>query len=559
MISIQKLLDRTAAGEDEHTEFKSHFTRADAVLPSIIALANGSTEGWIIFGVNDEGDIVGVLGAEELKQRLISLCRQQCEPPLTPVAEVIMIDDGAVVVLRVEGDHRQKPYRQKKRNVYWLRLGNQNQLVTREEIECFLEEQHRVWFPLLQELTVKHFRSLYDVRLSLKPLNIIIGRNASGKSNLFKLLRFVRDIVVEGDWKRYDEVSDHLLWYGVEDTGTRPDRFAIDLTLELSEQLGRFPPIYHLVAQPALGKINLVEESLRLKLAAADDKPVEFIKRRGEDVQRYVERRNSDYVAEGTRLSRRTAALREYGRDATFPPVAAFYHFIEGWRFFDVDAQAARQRAISSEQPVGVPALASDASNLSAFLHALSCLDSDLFDEIQDRLGRAIDFLEAVEPQHLPSLLGGQGEVSLAFRERTFPDLLVPPESLSDGTIRLLAHLAAILGDPAATLICIEEPNHGLHPHLMLRLADALRSVVDVEPDDQSAELERPQVILTTHSPDFLDCFDLETEANYLQVFVAERDLANGKTTFRPVSAMELAHWLDEYRLGELVRMGVVR
>ena len=555
MISMQELLDRLRDGEDERTEFKRHFTGAGDLTPSVVALANKPIEGWIIFGVNDEGGIVGVLGAEDLKRRLIDLSKKQCVPPLSPEVEIVETEAGKVVVLRIEGDERSKPYRQKERDVYWLRRGVHNQLATREETVQFIEEQYRVSFPLLKNLAVGRFRSLYDVSLSLKPLNVIIGPNASGKSNLFKLLNFVHSIVVEGNWKSYDKIGDHLLWYGVEDdTGARSDQFVVDLTVELPEQLGRFPPAYRLITQVVSGRPSLLEERLRLKIAATERKPVTLIQRQGGKVQRYIEQ-SGEYRIEETPLSQRIAALREYGRDAMFPPIAALYRFIEGWRFFDIDVQAARQSVIAVEKPDRIPPLTSDASNLSAFLQALFCHDPDLFDEVQDRLGRAIGFPEAIEVKHHPSLVGGPGQVNITFRERVFSGVPIPPESISDGTIRLLAHLAALLGDPAATLTCIEEPNHGLHPHLMLRLADTVRSVVDVEPTG----LHRPQIIFTTHSPDFLDCFDLEAEASYLQVFVAERDLDDGKTTFRPVDVRELAHWLDEYRLGELLRMGVVR
>jgi predicted ATPase len=71
--------------------------------------------------------------------------------------------------------------------------------------------------------------------------------------------------------------------------------------------------------------------------------------------------------------------------------------------------------------------------------------------------------------------------------------------------------------------------------------------------------VRRPQVILTTHNPELLNCFNLIEEKDYLQVFVTERDPVDGKTTFEPVDAEALAHWLQDYRLGDLVNMGVVR
>jgi hypothetical protein len=56
-----------------------------------------------------------------------------------------------------------------------------------------------------------------------------------------------------------------------------------------------------------------------------------------------------------------------------------------------------------------------------------------------------------------------------------------------------------------------------------------------------------------------LNCFNLIEEKDYLRVFVAERDPLEGRTTFTAVDADALAHWLRDYRLGDLVNMGVVR
>jgi predicted ATPase len=559
MLRVQDLLERLEKGEDEQTEFRQYFSRDSDILPSIVALANGPKEGWLVFGVDETGGIVGVLDAGGLVRRLSGLCREACEPSLSPDLEIIKIDDASrVVVLQILGVEQEKPYREKERGTHWLRRGSRNQSVTYEEAARSVEERHRVWFPILRTLVAKRFRSLYDVCLPLKPLNIIIGPNASGKSNFFKLLQFVYDVVGRGTWEPYDETGNHMFWYGTEDQAEkRISQFEVHLEIELPEQYGRFVPFYLMVSQLDQARLHLSQETVKLKLDATDRESVDFVSRDRERVEHYV-KQNGEYEAIDTVLPMRTAALREYGRNAQFLPLAALYRFIDGWRLFDVDVKAARQSAVSAQSPKSIPQLDSDAGNLSAFLQALAHHSPEVLEEIQDRLERAIGFPKALETVYRPSLSGGPGRTSIIFREDAFPDVPIPSESISDGTIRLLAHLAALLGDPAASLICIEEPTHGLHPHLVLRLADAVRSVVDVEPND-AEDVRRPQVFFTTHSPDFLDCFDLEGEADYLQVFIAGRDLKSGKTTFRPVNAKELAHWLDDYRLGELVRMGLVR
>ena len=60
---MEDLLARIAGGENERTEFQRSFASADDVLPSIVALANSQWEGRVLFGVNESGEIVGVLGA----------------------------------------------------------------------------------------------------------------------------------------------------------------------------------------------------------------------------------------------------------------------------------------------------------------------------------------------------------------------------------------------------------------------------------------------------------------------------------------------------------------
>jgi predicted ATPase len=549
---MEDLLARIAGGENERTEFQRSFASADDVLPSIVALANSQWEGRVLFGVNESGEIVGVLGAEDLARLLLKLCREECVPPVPATTEIEDTPAGRVLVLRIKGDAVAQPYGIKERPATWIRDGAVNQRVTWEEAAHIIEARHRIAFPLLRHLRFERFRSLFDTELDLKPLNIIIGPNASGKSNLFKGLDFLRDIVVEKEWRRYEAAGRHLFWYG-----GPPDRLSIEISAELPEQRGSFPPEYRLAIGLEGEHLTMLSETLTLKRSPADSEPVNFIQRTGGRANFY---RDAGAPSPSSRtVLPQVIALREVAGDIGFAPAAGLLRFIEGWRLLMVDANAARASTGRSER---LEPLAEDGSNLSAVLYALSQQKPpDLFEEIQDRLGRAIGFPAALEAPVSPSLTGGPARISIAFREHAFPDLPdpIPAESMSDGTIRLLAILTALIGDPAATLICVEEPDHGLHPHLMLRLADAIRSVVRVEPDPDTRPVRRPQVILTTHNPELLNCFNLIEEKDYLRVFVAERDPLEGRTTFTAVDADALAHWLRDYRLGDLVNMGVVR
>jgi predicted ATPase len=134
------------------------------------------------------------------------------------------------------------------------------------------------------------------------------------------------------------------------------------------------------------------------------------------------------------------------------------------------------------------------------------------------------------------SVRGGTVEVFL-----TEGDFVFPASRLSDGTLRYLC-LLAILCDPnPPPLICLEEPELGLHPDLLPRLADLLL-----------AASQRTQLVVTTHSDILID--SLTDHPEY--VVVCEKQ--NHQTTATRLSREKLGDWLKDYRLGELWTRGQI-
>ncbi|HQX54044.1 MAG TPA: AAA family ATPase, partial [Planctomycetaceae bacterium] len=124
------------------------------------------------------------------------------------------------------------------------------------------------------------------------------------------------------------------------------------------------------------------------------------------------------------------------------------------------------------------------------------------------------------------------GTVQVFFTEG---DFVIPATRLSDGTLRYLC-LLAILCDPTPPpLICIEEPELGLHPDILPNLADLL-----------IAASERTQLVITTHSDILVDAMTERPDA----VVVCEKH--DGKTEMNRLSPEALAVWLEKYRLGQL-------
>src|SRR5205823_2108672 len=114
----------------------------------------------------------------------------------------------------------------------------------------------------------------------------------------------------------------------------------------------------------------------------------------------------------------------------------------------------------------------------------------------------------------------------------------VPATRLSDGTIRFMAILAILLSPSPPPLLCIEEPELGLHPDAVSFLGDLL---VD--------GATRTQLIVTTHSDALVSALTDHASS----VLVCEH---RGGTVLNRVDPDQLKPWLDKYRLGEIWRIG---
>jgi predicted ATPase len=117
----------------------------------------------------------------------------------------------------------------------------------------------------------------------------------------------------------------------------------------------------------------------------------------------------------------------------------------------------------------------------------------------------------------------------------------VPATRLSDGTLRFLALLAILLNAEAAPLICIEEPELGLHPDAISLLAKLLVEAA-----------EKTQLIVTTHSDVLVSALTEQSES------VLVCDYSENGTDLRRLDATKLEHWLKDYRLGDIWRSGKI-
>jgi predicted ATPase len=178
-------------------------------------------------------------------------------------------------------------------------------------------------------------------------------------------------------------------------------------------------------------------------------------------------------------------------------------------------------------------ALLDGSDNLALVLHELDFLG--VHERIRSYLQRFCERFEDVKVNV------GAGLARAFLREAGLVEMLSAIR-MSDGTLKFLSLLAALFHPSPPPLMCIEEPEVGLHPDALQLVAEAL-----VEASDSM------QLIVTTHSDALVDALSDQPES----VLVCERDFDNG-TQMKRLSKKGLKEWLKHYSLGQLWRKGEI-
>jgi len=191
---------------------------------------------------------------------------------------------------------------------------------------------------------------------------------------------------------------------------------------------------------------------------------------------------------------------------------------------------------VGSEAPVRLPALlrpnvrlTDSGANLSSVLHSIQQRNRDIWEEILELLHTACPGFQDIR---IPGE-GGDGKVMLRWYEPPFEKEGVTPNLLSDGTLTFLCLIAILKSPDPPPLICIDEPELGLHPDWIKLVAEMMQSAAT-----------RTQLIVATHSPEIVARLDPE------QVIITEKE--NGETHLRQLDRRELEKWLKEFTLSDL-------
>jgi predicted ATPase len=385
----------------------------------------------------------------------------------------------------------------------------------------------------IQRLEIAGFRSLENIVWDPGPLNVLIGPNGSGKSNLLRALVLLKR-AAEGKLSDLVKESDGinaLLWDGQAKElkfRLRTDPVASWLHKE------RDALTYELRLNP-IGQTSAFRVEYELLCSR-----YKFEHHEAADVLKFVERTPSRAVMFNTEQRRLESSSDLYADDetmlaqvsdpASYPTNTAFRRSLADHQIYHdihVDSGSEMRRAALLRRELRVEP---DGRNLVNVLHTLYSTDRDFKTELNQSMTAAFgqDFEELVFPPAEDNRIQLRVRWRSLKREQSARDL-------SDGTLRFLFLITVLAATDLPPVLAIDEPEAGLHPSMLPIVAELAAQAA-----------RRTQVILTTHSPQFLNAFSGQADVATIV------EWRGGKTVLRRLAPDELARWLENYQLGDL-------
>lgn len=351
----------------------------------------------------------------------------------------------------------------------------------------------------VDRITIQGFKSIKSLdKLPLGDINVLIGANGVGKSNFISYFRMLSELI-EGRlqfWVRKQGGANRIFHYGV------------NTTRQLYSAIYFDKNAYGFILEPT------------------DDGGVIF---NSEGV--FYSGGNKKGKQETISNGHIESLLKKRYEDGVSYIVRYVYPAILSWKVFHFHDTSNTSQMKQDQGLQNSQYLYGDASNIAPYLYKLDQQENSTYRQIRDIVQLAVPFFDdfVLEPRSLSS---GEQVIRLAWRQID-SEYVFDVSQLSDGSLRFICLVTALLQpDPPATII-IDEPELGLHPYAIHLLGALVRSAST-----------RMQVILSTQSVPLLNEFELE------DLIVVERE--DGVSTFKRLASKDFESWLEDYTIGEL-------
>ena len=347
----------------------------------------------------------------------------------------------------------------------------------------------------LNEIHIENFLSLRSVTLPLKPLTVLVGPNASGKSNVLNAFGLLSRMIKRDSIHTSQDFQESF-WAGE----------AGNIILRSFATIGDTPATYELALRAD------AENTVDAEHLLIDNVEVISI-RSGEGIVRDEDGKNE------TTYKSRKLALTSAGDYGNKPATGALTEFIRGWEFYDFQPMIMRMHGSRFGKYIldelrksdKTPRLDDDGTMLSGLLSYWHENERERFETVSSALAKST----SIRIGH--QVINGEDQLCLLEGYEN----PIPLTGASDGTYRLAAYYTLLNEPEVRPLIAIEEPERNLHPGALKDIADVLERIA-----------EQSQVIITTHSSQLLDAFPTESLSDSLGVLLLRNRPGQGTEVF---------------------------
>lgn len=347
---------------------------------------------------------------------------------------------------------------------------------------------------MVNEVTIKGYKSFKELNLKLGGLNLLIGSNGSGKSNFLSMFEMLNNAFEQ-------RLANYVATLGGVDKLLFRGRKVTDV---IEAQLTMGHNSYMLRLQEADGKLIVADERLGY---------------------------NNDSVS----ISQFTPEtnIKGYNGMKRGDYIKTYLSHIRKFHFHDTG----RRSPFASECHVQNDAyyLYAHGENLAAILYRINREQPVVY-------RRIVKVIQSVAPyfQDFYFNVSQADTLRLQWRDK-YGDMVYGPNDLSDGTIRFIALATLFMQPVLPSVIIIDEPELGLHPVAIQKLAGLI----------QSAKQRGTQIIIATQSSDLISQFEPEDVITVTQT--------DGVTSMERLNSEDLKVWLNEYTIGDLWRQSIVK
>jgi predicted ATPase len=360
----------------------------------------------------------------------------------------------------------------------------------------------------IKNFTIEGFKSIRSMELELKQLNVLIGANGSGKSNLigfFRLLNFLESGALQLHIGEQGGANS-ILYYGAKNT----PQLSCTINFETNNGNNRYHlRLIHVAGDTLIFADEEIQYSQKGKITEGPRIPLGAGHKESGMIAK-----SEDKITSQAKTSK---VIRTMMRD---------------WQVFQFHDTSSTAHIKQSKYIDDSYFLKANAGNLAPFLYQMKRYKRDYYQRIIETIKLGAPFFDDFV------LIPRENNIMLNWKEKN-SDILFGPHQLSDGTLRMMAIVTLLLQPKLPSMVIIDEPELGLHPYAITVLAGLLKSA--------SA---RSQLLISTQSTNLIDELDPQ------DIIVVDRK--DGQSIFRRQDPTALDAWLDEYTMSELWEKNVL-